>query len=165
MTLCKRRIAHLVISILAPVWLLLGFVALFTFRSRRKARCRTILPSRCKIGRTRRFCRGARAIQRGAVDEKSMREMVERLWLVVRATHSPHGTILSVAPVCGRDQIVIRLTDLANASGGKLQLWSTNSRLPAPAQTISRPTWKTCTRYCLVRSHAVEDGIHHFRAF
>jgi hypothetical protein len=70
----------------------------------------------------RLLARPAGAISRDAVDEKSMRALIERL-VACGTRHSlsswsdPHRGV-----GCGRDQIVVRLTEIAGASGGKLQV-------------------------------------------
>src|SRR5882762_1628436 len=123
MTLCKRRIAHLVISILAPVWLLLGFVALFPVPLAAQGPVQND-PAEPMQNRPnpKILPRPPGAIQRGAVDEKSMREMVERLVACGTRNSLSSWDDPKRGAGCGRDQIVIRLTDLANASGGKLQV-------------------------------------------
>jgi len=80
MTLWKYKIAHLVISILAPVWLLLGLVALFTvpFAAQSRLEYDPAEPMQNKPN-PKILPRPAGAIQRGAVDENSMRDLVERL--------------------------------------------------------------------------------------
>jgi len=80
MTFCKRRIAHLVISILAPVWLLLGLVAVSTVPLAAQGPVQND-PAEPMQNRPnpKILPRPAGTIQRGAVDDKSMREMVERL--------------------------------------------------------------------------------------
>jgi len=91
MTLSKRKIADLVISILAPVWLLLGFVALPTVPLAAQGSVRND-PAEPLQGKpnAKILPRPAGAIQRGAVDEKSMRELVERL----AACGTPQLTLL-----------------------------------------------------------------------
>jgi len=123
MTLCKRKIAHLVISILAPVWLLLGFVALFTvpFAAQSRLEYDPAEPMQNRPN-PKSLPRPAGAIQRGAVDEKSMRELVERLVACGTRNSLSSWDDPKRGAGCGRDQIVMRLTDLANASVGKLQV-------------------------------------------
>jgi len=123
MTLCKRRIAHLVISILAPVWLLLGFVALPTVPLAAQGPVQND-PAEPMQNRPnpKILPRPAGTIQRGAVDDKSMREMVERLVACGTRNSLSSWDDAKRGAGCGRDQIVMRLTDLANASGGKLQV-------------------------------------------
>ena len=66
--------------------------------------------------------RPAGAVARAAIDEKSMRTLIDKLVAC--------GTRLSIAswsdasrgPGCGRDYIVARLNEIAKASGGKLQV-------------------------------------------
>src|SRR5712691_9637672 len=81
MTLCRCKIAHLVISILAPVWLLLGLVGLSTIPLAAQSRGVEEDPVEPLQGRPnlRILPRPAGAIQREGVDEKSMRELIERL--------------------------------------------------------------------------------------
>jgi hypothetical protein len=62
------------------------------------------------------------AIPRDAVDEKSMRELIERLVdCGTRSSLSSWDDSMRGAG-CGRNQIVARLNEIANASGGKLQV-------------------------------------------
>jgi Peptidase family M28 len=123
MTFCKRRIAHLVISILAPVWLLFGLVALSTVPVAAQGSVQNdpAEPMQNKPN-PKILPRPAGAIHRGAVDEKSMHELVERLVACGTRNSLSSWDDPKRGAGCGRDQIVIRLTDLANASGGKLQV-------------------------------------------
>jgi hypothetical protein len=123
MTLWKYKIAHLFLSILAPVWLLLGLVALFTvpFAAQSRLEYDPAEPMQNKQN-PKILPRPAGAIQRGAVDEKSMRELVERLVVCGTRNSLSSWDDPKRGAGCGRDQIVMRLTNLANASGGKLQV-------------------------------------------
>ncbi len=123
MTLCKCKIAHRVFSILAPVWFLVGLVALSTMplAAQGPVQSDPAEPIQNKPN-PKILPHPARAIPREAVDEKSMRELIERL--------VAYGTRNSLSSWedpkrgvgCGRDQIVARLSEIANASGGKLRV-------------------------------------------
>src|SRR5467141_425950 len=123
MTLCKRRIAHLVISILAPVWLLLGFVALPTVPLAAQGLVQND-PAEPMQNRPnpKILPRPAGAIQRSAVDEKSMRELVERLVACGTRNSLSSWNDPKRGAGCGRDQVVARLNEIGKASGGKLQV-------------------------------------------
>ena len=66
--------------------------------------------------------RPAGGIQREAVDEKSMRELLERLVACGTRNSLSSWKDPKRGAGCGRDQIVARLNENANASGGKLQV-------------------------------------------
>jgi hypothetical protein len=75
-----------------------------------------------KTAKPKIFPRPAGAVGRPAIDEKSMRTLIDKL--------VDCGTRLSIAswsdssrgPGCGRDHIVARFNEIAKASGGKLQV-------------------------------------------
>ena len=123
MTLRKCELGHFAAAIHAPVLLLLVLVAFSTVPLAAQSRLEydPAEPLQNKPN-PRLLPRPAGAIQRDAVDEKSMRELIERL-VACGTRHSlsswsdPHRGV-----GCGRDQIVARLTEIANASGGKLQV-------------------------------------------
>ncbi len=123
MTLCKCKIAHLVVSILSPVWLLLGLVA---FSPIPVAAQRTVPhdpaePSQNKPN-PRIMPRPGGAIRRDAVDEKAMRELIERLVACGTRNSLSSWEDPKRGAGCGRNQIVARLNEIANAPGGKLQV-------------------------------------------
>src|SRR5580700_2776800 len=84
------------------------------------------------------------AVARAAIDEKSMRALIDQLVAC--------GTRLSIAswsdanrgPGCGRDRIVARFNEIAKASGGKLQVVvdkfeatsARTSNKPAPMENV-----------------------------
>ena len=123
MTLCKCKIAHLVVSILSPVWLLLGLVA---FSPIPVAAQRTVPhdPAEPSQGRPnlRILPRPSGAIQREAVDEKAMRGLIERLVACGTRNSLSSWEDPKRGAGCGRNQIVARLNEIANAPGGKLQV-------------------------------------------
>src|SRR5882762_11960644 len=82
--------------------------------------------------------RPAGAIQRGAVDEKSMRELVERLVACGTRNSLSSWDDPKRGAGCGRDQIVSRLTEIANASGGKLQVVADKFEATGP-RTSNKP--------------------------
>ncbi len=123
MTLCKCKIAHLVVSILSPVWLLLGLVA---FSPIPVAAQRTVPhdpaePSQNKPN-PRIMPRPGGAIRRDAVDEKAMRGLIERLVACGTRNSLSSWEDPKRGAGCGRNQIVARLKEIANAPGGKLQV-------------------------------------------
>ncbi len=123
MTLCKCKIAHLVVSILSPVWLLLGLVA---FSPIPVAAQRTVPhdpaePSQNKPN-PRIMPRPGGAIRRDAVDEKAMRGLIERLVACGTRNSLSSWEDPKRGAGCGRNQIVARLNEIANAPGGKLQV-------------------------------------------
>jgi len=123
MTLCKCKIAHLVVSILSPVWLLLGLVA---FSPIPVAAQRTVPhdpaePSQNKPN-PRIMPRPGGAIRRDAVDEKAMRGLIERLVACGTRNSLSSWEDPKRGAGCGRNQILARLNEIANAPGGKLQV-------------------------------------------
>src|SRR5712671_2535958 len=62
------------------------------------------------------------AIARSNVDEKSMRELIERLVACGLRSSLSSWSDPKRGAGCGRDQIVARLNEIANASAGKLQV-------------------------------------------
>src|ERR1700737_292001 len=62
------------------------------------------------------------AIQRDAVDEKSMRALIERLVDCGTRNSLSSWDDPKRGAGCGRDKIVARLNEIAKASGGKLQV-------------------------------------------
>jgi hypothetical protein len=123
MTLCKGKIAHLVISILALVWFLLGLVELSPVRLAAQSRVAEGDPVEPLRGRPnlRMVPRPAGGVQRDAVDEKSMRELIGRLVACGTRNSLSSWDNPKRGAGCGRDQIVARINEIANASGGKLQ--------------------------------------------
>jgi hypothetical protein len=75
-----------------------------------------------KVAKPRILPRPAGTVARAAIDEKSMRALIDQLVAC--------GTRLSIAswndanrgPGCGRDHVVARFNEIAKASGGKLQV-------------------------------------------
>jgi hypothetical protein len=112
-----------VISILAPVWLLLGLTVLPTVPLAAQSGVEED-PAEPLRGRPnpRLLPRPAGAIQREAVDEKSMRELIERLVACGTRNSLSSWDDPKRGAGCGRDQIVARLNEIANASRGKLQV-------------------------------------------
>jgi hypothetical protein len=123
MTLCKCKIAHLVISILAPVWLLVGLVVLSTVPIAAQGRVMEEDPVEPLQGRPnlRMLPRPAGAMQRDAVDEKAMRELIGRLVACGTRNSLSSWADPKRGAGCGRDQIIARINEIADASGGKLQ--------------------------------------------
>jgi hypothetical protein len=123
MTLRKCKIGHLLIRILAQGWLLLGPVALSSVPLEAQDPLHYD-PAEPLQGRPnlRISPRPSGAILRASVDEKSMRELIERLVACgtrnsLSSWDDPHR-----GAGCGRDQVVARLNEIANSSGGKLQV-------------------------------------------
>ncbi len=97
-----------------------------------------------KVAKPKILPRPAGAVARAAIDEKSMRTLIDKLVAC--------GTRLSIAswsdssrgPGCGRDHIVARFNEIAKASGGKLQVVVDNfegtsvrtSNKPAPMENV-----------------------------
>jgi hypothetical protein len=97
-----------------------------------------------KVAKPKILPRPAGAVARAAIDEKSMRALIDQLVAC--------GTRLSIAswsdasrgPGCGRDHIVARLNEIAKASGGKLQVVvdkfeatsARTSNKPAPMENV-----------------------------
>jgi hypothetical protein len=97
-----------------------------------------------KVVKPKILPRPAGAVTRAAIDEKSMRALIDQLVAC--------GTRLSIAswsdanrgPGCGRDRIVARLNEIAKASGGKLQVVvdkfeatsARTSNKPAPMENV-----------------------------
>jgi hypothetical protein len=123
MTLCKCNIGRLAMTILAPVWLLLGLMALPAVSLAAQSRVEED-PAEPLQGRPnpRLLPRPAGAVQREAVNEKSMRELIERLVACGTRNSLSSWDDPKRGAGCGRDQIVARLNEIANTSGGKLQV-------------------------------------------
>jgi hypothetical protein len=123
MTHRKCNIGHLAMTILPPVWLLLGLMALPTAPLAAQGRVEDD-PVEPLQGRPnpRLLPRPAGAIQREAVDEKSMRELIERLVACGTRNSLSSWDDPKRGAGCGRNQIVARLNEIAIASGGKLQV-------------------------------------------
>jgi hypothetical protein len=123
MTHCKCKIAHRVLSILTPVWFLLGLVALSTIPLAAQSPGQSD-PAEPLQGKTnlKALPRPSGAIRRDAVDEKSMRELIERLVACGTRNSLSSWEDPKRGVGCGRDHIVARLTEIANASGGKLRV-------------------------------------------
>ncbi len=66
--------------------------------------------------------RPAGAVGRAAIDEKSMRTLIDELVACGTRLSIASWTDASRGPGCGRDHIVARLNEIAKASGGKLQV-------------------------------------------
>src|SRR5258708_24800386 len=62
------------------------------------------------------------AIARSNVDEKSMRELIERLVACGSRNSLSSWSDPKRGAGCGRDQIVARVSEIAKASAGKLQV-------------------------------------------
>ena len=62
------------------------------------------------------------AIPRSSIDEKSMRELIERLVACGSRNSLSSWSDPKRGPGCGRDQIVARIGEIAKASAGKLQV-------------------------------------------
>jgi hypothetical protein len=83
--------------------------------------------------------RPAGAIQREAVDEKSMRELIERLVACGTRNSLSSWDDPKRGAGCGRDQIVARLNEIANALGGKLQVVVDKFESAAGSRTHNKP--------------------------
>jgi Peptidase family M28 len=97
-----------------------------------------------KVAKPRILPRPAGTVARAAIDEKSMRALIDQLVAC--------GTRLSIAswndanrgPGCGRDHVVARFNEIAKASGGKLQVVidkfeatsARTSNKPAPMENV-----------------------------
>jgi hypothetical protein len=123
MALRKRNIVHLVMTILAPVWLLLGLTVLPTVPLAAQSRVEED-PAEPLQGRPnpRLLPRPAGAIPREAVDEKTMRDLIERLVACGTRNSLSSWDDQKRGVGCGRDQVVARLNEIANGSGGKLRV-------------------------------------------
>jgi hypothetical protein len=66
--------------------------------------------------------RPAGAIARSAIDEKSMRALIERLVACGTRLSIASWTDANRGPGCGRDHIAARFDEIAKASGGRLQV-------------------------------------------
>jgi hypothetical protein len=66
--------------------------------------------------------RPAGAVARAAIDEKSMRTLIDKLVDCGTRLSIASWTDASRGPGCGRDHIVARFNEIAKASGGKLQV-------------------------------------------
>jgi hypothetical protein len=78
------------------------------------------------------------AVARQAVDEKSMRALIERLVGCGTRNSLSSWDDPKRGAGCGRDQIVARLGEIANASGGKLQVVVDKFETSAP-RTNNKP--------------------------
>jgi hypothetical protein len=118
----RRTAAHaIVVSLFLPITLLLLSAACVPTVAQTIAGHDPAEPQQ-KTAKPKIIPRPAGAVGRTAIDEKSMRTLIDKLVAC--------GTRLSIAswsdasrgPGCGRDHIVARLNEIAKASGGKLQV-------------------------------------------
>jgi hypothetical protein len=123
MTHARNERRHFAVAIVAPAVLWLGLAA-FSPTPLAAQVMPEYDPAEPLQGRPnlRISPRPSGAILRDAVDEKSMRELIERLVACgtrnsLSSWDDPHR-----GAGCGRDQVVARLNEIANSSGGKLRV-------------------------------------------
>jgi hypothetical protein len=115
----QRKLARFGVAVVGPVMFLIGLVAFVPVPV--AAQYDPAEPLQNKPN-PKIFPRPAGAIRRDAVDEKSMRELIERLVACGTRNSLSSWDDPKRGAGCARDQIVARLNELANASGGKLQV-------------------------------------------
>jgi len=110
-------------TIFATVWLLLGIALFSPVPLAAQSRAEED-PAEPLQGRPnpRLLPRPAGAIQREAVDEKSMRELIERLVACGTRNSLSSWDDPKRGAGCGRNQIVARLNEIADAPGRKLRV-------------------------------------------
>jgi len=119
----RRKLSRRATAVLAPLVLLLGLIV---FPS-------ALLAAQVSMGndpaepaqnkpKPKILPRPSGAIARSNVDEKSMRELIERLVACGSRSSLSSWSDPKRGAGCGRDQIVARVNEIANASAGKLQV-------------------------------------------
>jgi hypothetical protein len=123
MTGLRSKLGHFAAAIIAQVLFLAGIIAFFSVPLAAQSRSEydPAEPMQNKPN-PKILPRPVGAIPRDAVDEKSMRELIERLVSCGTRNSLSSWEDPKRGVGCGRDQIVARLTEIANASGGKLRV-------------------------------------------
>src|ERR1700687_736557 len=130
---------HFAELILAPALLLAGVIALATLPLAAQVPLQTDRGEPLQNKPNPKILpRPAGTIQRDAVEEKSMRAMIERLVACGTRNSLSSWDDPKRGAGCGRDQIVARLNEIANASGGKLQVVVDKFEVTAP-RTAGKP--------------------------
>jgi hypothetical protein len=119
----RSKLGRFTISIIAPLLSLSGIIVFLSVPVAAQSRVVEEDPVEPLQGRPnlRMLARPAGAMQRDAVDEKSMRELIGRLVACGTRNSLSSWDDPKRGAGCGRDQIVARINEIANASGGKLQ--------------------------------------------
>jgi hypothetical protein len=135
----RKKLGRFAAATIVPVLLLAGIIAFFPV----PLAAQVVLeydPAEPAQGRPnlRILPRPAGTIQRDAVDEKSMRELIERLVACGTRNSLSAWDDPKRGAGCGRDKIVSRLNEIANTSGGKLQVVVDKFETTAP-RTSNKP--------------------------
>jgi len=119
----RSKLGRFTISIIAPLLSFSGIIVFLSTPLAAQSRGVEEDPVEPLQGRPnlRMLSRPAGAVQRDAVDEKAMRELIGRLVACGTRNSLSSWADPKRGAGCGRDQIVARINEIANASGGKLQ--------------------------------------------
>lgn len=139
MTRLRSKLSHFAVAIVPPVLLLVGIIAFLSVPLAAQGPVQ-LDPAEPLQGKPnpKILPRPSGAMQREAVDEKSMRTLIERLVACGTRNSLSSWDDPKRGAGCGRDQIVARLTELANATGGKLHVVVDKFEATAP-RTNNKP--------------------------
>jgi hypothetical protein len=123
MTCLRSKLYHFAVAMIVPVLLLSGMIAFLPVSVAAQGAVQRDPgePSQGKPN-VKILPRPAGAVQRAGVDEKSMRELIERLVACGTRNSLSSWEDPKRGAGCGRDQIVARLNEIAKMSEGKLQV-------------------------------------------